>query len=124
MAGVRVIALFAIACRASDAQPAGPAIPPSWHALPEIAAAIGEGARAWGEPARGCYAFELALGDVDVDDALARVRAAGFTIDDSGTFTRGAYHGRARIAPSGVLACFWNEREPEACARACAEVVK
>ena len=123
MAGVRVIAVLAVSCRASDAQPAGPPIPASWRALPELAAAVAiDGARAWGDPARGCYAIDFALAGIDRDDAIASVRAAGFTIDDTGAFARGAYHGRARIAPDGVLACFWNEREPDACARACAEV--
>jgi hypothetical protein len=123
MARARLIALAVLAaCRASDAQPL--AVPSDWRTLPEIAKQLGvDGARAWGDPARGCYAVDFALSDLDRDDALAHLRAAGFTIDDAGAFARGAYRGRLRLDAGGARACFWNDREPDACAAACTQVL-
>jgi hypothetical protein len=137
-----ILALALVACRA-DAQPAnGPAIPSGWRALPELAATVGSAAgardrtQAWGEPAMGCYAVSLALAGraSAADDVAAVLRAAGFAVTDATTtgdvatlaFARGDYHGRARANVGDgatLVACFWNDREPDACARACDAII-
>jgi hypothetical protein len=146
------------ACRSSEAGPGSGLTPPAgWTALPTLATAASEAAKAgkiavdgveaWGEPARGCYATWISLrgggGAADVmatelvkslsgEPALMGIvvrdvvkPAAGAT---SGvlalTFERGLFRGklRAQLANDGklaALACFWNLREPVACAAAC-----
>lgn len=166
MARVRLIALAARAatafaafagCARSDAgpPPASAAVspPPGWQALPQIAklteAAAKSGdiavdsAAAWGDTARGCYAFAITVrGGHDQPESLARAlagglvvepRAAGIAVHDviadatsaALAFERAPYRGRlvARQNEGGPLAaraCFWNDREPEACEAACA----
>lgn len=170
------LVLFAgAACRSSDAGPApgsaagsaartsltsltsGITAPAGWHAMPEMARAASEvargaklrveGAEAWGEPARGCYAAWIATGgaagapDVLADKMVASLSSAkglpGISVTEVVTpaknvgagmlslaFEAAGHHGRveARIAKTGaiaVLACFWNPREPAACEAAC-----
>jgi hypothetical protein len=144
MVGVRVTMLALVACRShdADAQPAAFAPPAGWRALPELASAVGsaananDGALAWGEPAMGCYAVSIALRGGGAPDAIVDgLRAAGFTVTDATVgdattlaFARGDYRGRLRADLDGdrvtARACFWNDREPDACARACAEVMR
>jgi hypothetical protein len=133
---------------AAIAVPAGwRALPEIAEAVAAAAAAPGvtiSGSRAWGEPAMGCYAaaFELRGGD-DTADAIATDVIAGFggTLALTGTqrtagridaaFARGAYRGELRVtivaaggAPTvSVLACFANDREPDACAATCAKLM-
>jgi len=165
MAVVRLVAAAAIAvigCRASEAGPGSGLTPPAgWHALPSLATAATdaarnagikvEGAEAWGEPARGCYAAWMglaggkaapeALADQLVTSLSAEPSLAGITVRDvvkpaagaaAGTlslgFTRAPYTGtlRAQLVKDGhvaLLACFWNEREPVACETACTQLV-
>ncbi len=115
------------------------------------AGSIVHGAEAWAEPGRGCYATWVSLtSDGGAPNVLADlvVRAltsepvlAGITVAnvvkpaagaDAGilslVFTRPPYQGalRAQIGSGGsyaVLACFWNQREPAACATACNALV-
>jgi hypothetical protein len=133
---------------------AAPAIPDGWRALPAIAEAVGaaagehEAAAAWGEPAMGCYAASIALhGGGGALDAMTKQVLDGLAAEhvvtsdvsappsdaDRGAlalaFARGDYHGRARVelARDGrvaALACFWNDREPVACAAACDKVLR
>lgn len=104
-----------------------------------------EGVEAWGEPARGCYATWIGIRSKA--GAPAKIAAAmlaslgadfpGLIVSDvvepdpkadagilSLGFTRPPYRGRVRAAIAktgaiGVLACFWNLREPIACDAAC-----
>ena len=145
---VRLAAVLAIAgsCgRASGdtgAHASGLAPPPGWRALPEIAAVIAakaelDGVEAWGEPAKGCYAVWIAArggGDLSGEllAALATERiATRDVVKPSGgtgllafSLERPPYRGevRATVERDGVvaLACYHNEREPAACAAACA----
>lgn len=104
-----------------------------------------DGAEAWGEPARGCYGVWLALhGEgASAEQVLAGLAGQAVTIRDvvkpetgdgvvalgfettkaPGTSVLGSYRGRlrARIAADKIsaLACFANEREPNACEGAC-----
>ena len=126
--------------------------PATWQALPAIAQSARaaarapgvavEGSEAWGEPAMGCYAAWIALrGSTDTAEQLAeRIRdglgAAGIVAaNDPGdglawTVERAPYRGRLRArigADDGgieALACVANEREPAACAAACAPLVE
>lgn len=109
-----------------------------------------EGVEAWGEPARGCYAAWMALRGASgapaaiADPMLASLSAElpGLTVNDvvkpdpkvteagvlSLSFTRPPYRGklRAPIAKTGaigVLACFWNVREPVVCEAACNQLM-
>jgi hypothetical protein len=102
---------------------------------------------AWGETARGCYGAWLSLattaaGPAKLADELVQgiqnePALAGIAITDvvkpaantetdvlSLAFDRAPYRGklRARLANDGhvtALVCFWNDREPAACAAAC-----
>lgn len=67
-----LVALAITACRASEADTGSGLTPPEgWSAMPQLATAASgavkqsgitvDGAEAWGEPARGCYAAYLAL---------------------------------------------------------------
>jgi hypothetical protein len=167
MAQLRLVAVTAAtmalaACRASEAGPTSGLAPPAhWRALPSLAAAATnaakqartsvDGAEAWGEPTRGCYAVWLALrsasgtpdvlADLVVRSLTSDPMLAGFVVAnvvkpaagvDSGvlsfSFTRPPYRGtlRAQIGRTGfyaVLACFWNVREPVACQAACTSLV-
>jgi hypothetical protein len=104
-----------------------------------------DGAEAWGDPARGCYGVWLALhGEgASADQLLAGLAGQPVTVRDvvkpetgdgivslgfdsttaPGTSVRENYRGRlrARIAAGKItaLACFANEREPNACDGAC-----
>jgi hypothetical protein len=157
---VLALALAGTACRASEAGPSSGLTPPAgWQPLPSLATAAGdtakqaaialEGAEAWGDPARGCYAAWLGLrGNAGAPLAISDALLASFAIDlpgvtvadvvkpvanaDAGivslTFTRPPYHGRlrAQLAKSGAitaLACFWNTREPLACDAACGQLL-
>jgi len=108
-------------------------------------------ALAWGEPARGCYAAWLALrSDGGAPDVIARqiveslsaepaldgIVVRDVTEPEAGAatgvlalgFEREPYRGRLRmtLAKDGnlaALACFWNQREPVACERACITLV-
>ncbi|HSD91077.1 MAG TPA: hypothetical protein VLB44_26325 [Kofleriaceae bacterium] len=156
------MALAMIGCRASEAGPGSGLTPPAgWKALPTLAKAatdaaaaariVVDGAEAWGEPARGCYAGWLALAggkgtpDKVADQLVASLTAepslAGITVRDvvkpaagaaagilSLDFTHAPYTGklRAQLARDGhiaLLACFWNEREPVACETACTQLL-
>ncbi len=95
MARVRLsaLALAATACGKAEAVPPPPVQPPaSWHALAELATAVGDaakaggatvdGAAAWGEPAMGCYAAWLALrGAAAAPDAMAQQLLAALPLD-------------------------------------------
>jgi hypothetical protein len=159
MAELRLILIVALmACRSSEAGPGSGLTPPAgWQPLPPLAAAATEaakagkltvdGAEAWGEPARGCYAAWFALRtaggapDVIADQLVNSLRVDpalfGVLIKDVVTpragdargvlslaFERAQYRGKlaAVIAKEGkltALACFWNPREPRACEQAC-----
>jgi hypothetical protein len=110
-----------------------------------------ESAEAWGEPARGCYAAWLGLtGGKGAPDKLADQLVASLTAEPSLAgisvrdlvkpeagaaagvlslgFTHARYTGnlRAQLVRDGhiaLLACFWNEREPVACATACTQLL-
>jgi hypothetical protein len=146
MAGVRLMPLVlgVAACRAeadtgsATAPVAAPlAIPATWQAAPAIADAIKAGgverSDAWAEPAMGCYAAWLVAGATKIEDVVAGV-GSGAARDvvataDGATFSfeRGGYRGNARATVAGehttVVACFWNDREPAACEKACAAVL-
>lgn len=96
MAVVRLVALAAVAavgCRASEAGPSSGLAPPTgWKALPSLAAAASdaakakgvtvEGVEAWGDTARGCYGAWLAIaGNPASPDALAKQLVSSVTID-------------------------------------------
>lgn len=108
------------------------------------------GSEAWGDLARGCYAAWVAVrgrgaaADVMATQLLASVRndVTGIAIRDlvqpaAGTdhgtlsfaFDRATYHGRLRAELTTnqgsivALACFWNQREPTACAGACTSLL-
>ena len=109
-----------------------------------------DGAEAWGEPARGCYGVWLALRgegasaeqvlaglagqpittrDVVKPETGDGIVALGFdTTRAPGSAVRGNYRGRlrARIAAGTItaLACFANEREPNACEGACTALLQ
>lgn len=165
MAVVRLVAAAALAmigCRASEAGPGSGLTPPAgWQAMPSLATAATDaatavkikvdGAEAWGEPARGCFAAWLALTggkgapDKLADQLVASLSAepslAGITVKDvvkpaagatagmmSLAFTHASYSGKlraqlARDGHIGLLACFWNEREPVACETACTQLL-
>ena len=105
-----------------------------------------DSAEAWGETSRGCYAAWIALaGGTHSRSALAddivqgiekEPALAGITVSDvskpanlepdelSLAFAKKPYTGklRAQLSKDGhvtLLACFWNEREPAACAASC-----
>lgn len=116
-----------VACRASEAGPGSGITPPAgWQAMPTLATAatdaakadgvVVDGAEAWGDPARGCFGAWLGLrsaarapdGMVDAivasikTDAGADVRdivkpAAGATAGTmSLVFEKAPYHGKLR----------------------------
>ena len=164
MGGVRlsasgVLALVGLlalaACRDAGAAPTNDrALPKGWQVLPALARAATEAvtgasvdhALAWGQPAMGCYAAELALHGAARDTQTVRdeilgslrtePRLAGLHVDNNavgadGTseiaFERTPYTGTLRATPASdgrlaVFACFWNQREPSACAAACRQL--
>lgn len=154
MAHFRLSFLCALAaCGQAGAQANAPAssgitAPAGWQALPEVAHAVGDAAKAdgvrvtgsdaWGDTARGCYAVWLKLSGsgVSVDQVLAGIASETIETKDivkptseDGTglvtlaFSKPGYTGRlrARIESGTItsLACFANEREPVACEAAC-----
>ena len=135
MAELRLIVLALCACRA-EAAPAGIAVPaggrlavpPSWHELPELAKAVG-GDAAWGEPAMGCYAAQIAMkGRAKPPDGFAITDVVAPDGDGvlAFAFAKDAYHGRVRAKIAGdtrAMLCFWNEREPAACEAACTQLL-
>jgi hypothetical protein len=167
MGKLRLIALAASclgACRASQADAgsggSGLTPPEGWRVLPTLAQAARDaakratltvdGAEAWGEPSRGCYAAWIALrGTGAAPDVMAQQLVAGLSADpsllgivirdvvkpaagaQSGlltlSFQRALYSGtlRASLGSNGTiaaLACFWNQREPVACEQACGKL--
>lgn len=104
---------------------------------------------AWGDPARGCYAAWVGIrSNAGSPAKIAKPMLASLGADfpglivsdvvepdpkaDAGVlslgFTRAPYRGRVRAAIAktgaiGVLACFWNLREPIACDAACNSLV-
>ncbi len=154
-----------MACSAAGAEPApggAAAVPAGWRPLPAIATAaaaaaakldgvIVDGASAWGDPARGCYAVQLGLrgGTAAITeladqvlDGLAGSKAAGSGAVSFGevirpaasgdtlsfTFARPPYRGRlrARLGEGSItaLACFGNQRDPARCDAACARMLQ
>jgi hypothetical protein len=87
---------------------------------------------AWAEPARGCYAAAIAVkGKAAAEQLVTELAKEGAVAHDvvagetgvTFSFVRAPYQGRAQAVfdAEGVAAkaCFWNEREPSACAAAC-----
>ena len=137
----------------APSKPEPAAHPARWRALPAIAAAVttaaaGDGtvvdaASAWGDPAAGCYAVWLdahgpaapapALADQVLAGAAALapadvVKPAGPDGELAFAFARPPYRGRirARLGSGRIsaVACFGNQREPQACDAACAGVLQ
>lgn len=128
------------------AQPTGPiaAVPTGWISLPALALAArtqlpGSTTDAWGEPAMGCYAASLQVGERGPVAALVADVKRAVTVRDvvepsaaggvlSFGFDKPPYHGRVRALLDGknvtALACFWNQREPIACEAACAAMLR
>jgi len=105
------------------------------------------GAEAWGEPARGCFAAWIAMsGSGGAPDVMADQLVRGLSADPALggivvrdvqkpapnqkvgvltlAFEHTRYHGKLRAALNAdgkitALACFWNQREPATCERAC-----
>jgi len=142
-----IVALAACAIAGGDARADGPPAPPaSWRALPKVAAAIADGAKAdgvaieaslaWGDPARGCFATWLALrgsGPATADQVVSSL--AGMQLHDvvasagavALAFQRAPFRGVLRATLDGdavrALACFGDGREPVACEAACATMI-
>jgi len=125
------------------------AVPSDWRPLAELAPApaapesparVSVGSRrAYGDPARGCYALvqEVTAASRGFDErrameALGRdLAAAGFTIgpDAAGLrFAGRGFEGRLRATATSPgadriavrsVACFYNDREPDQCRRMC-----
>jgi hypothetical protein len=118
------------ACSRAEAVPPPAIQPPTgWLPLADVAHAASEAAKAdgvavdsaaaWGETAMGCYALALAVHGGSTD-GLAK---------DMSALEKPGYHGQVRTRVGAedavdVLACFWNDREPDACAKACAGMMK
>lgn len=152
MAHLRLALVALVGCGQAGAQSSaatsGIAPPAGWPALPEVARAAGEaakaggvtvaGSEAWGDTARGCYALwlKLAGGGVSAEQVLAGIASEKIEVKDivkpAGEDTRGIVsfafdtqryvgHMRARIEDEGItaLACFANMRERVACETAC-----
>ncbi len=136
------------ACGNADAQAkvaSGVTPPAGWVVSPELVTEIRDsvgvarvdGLEAWAEPARGCYAFWLAVRGASAAAIVKSVQGHTATTSDvvspagdgitSLAFTRPPYAGRvrARIASGRAiaLACFANDREPTACASACTQLL-
>jgi hypothetical protein len=146
-------AIACAACGRSEAAPSQLQAPAGWRSAPELAKAASDAAgsaatasEAWAEPARGCYAVWLALHgaaasiDVAADQLVAGVQKLGVTASEIAkpqaaergelafAFAKQPYRGRLRalLAKTGdvnALACMWNEREPKACEKQCAELL-
>lgn len=148
------MAVALVACGQAGAAPAsGISAPPGWQALPQLATAAKDalgkgvtvdGAEAWGEPARGCYAVWLAVAAKGDTEAIAGHIIEGFAtpalkiavrdVVKPGAdgvlalaFERAPYRGRLRAKIGGdrvaALACFDNRREPKACEDACTSLL-
>ena len=141
MARFRLIVLALAACGRAEAVPP-PALhaPPGWKELPEVAAAAADAARepgaavAYGDTAMGCYAFAITVhAGKDTPETLAKELGAVHDVatgSDSvaAAFDKDGYHGKlhARVVDGSIdaVACYWNDREPEACAKACETVLQ
>jgi len=146
---VGMLIAVAAGCRGAAADGAQPAradlraaigVPAAWTALPRVVAAAtkamnqGAKAAAWGDAAAGCYVVIVsATAEGDGDDARdalmkglgaapgkatagaieAEVRAKGVKGKARGWVTGG------RVVSATAAACVGNDREPEACAKAC-----
>lgn len=151
MAELRLIAMLAAVAMIggsarADAPRADITPPAGWRALPKVAAAIADGAKAdgvtieaslaWGDPARGCFATWLALrgsGAATADQVVASL--AGVTTHDVATsagavtlaFEHAPFRGTLRATFDGdavrASACFGDGREPLACDAACATMI-
>jgi hypothetical protein len=124
---------------------AGPSGWPELDAIATAAAAAAkvdgvtvEAAGAWGDAARGCYAVAIQLrGGGTASQIVDGIAAAGIATrevvyaGDGVTLgvSRAPYDGRV-VAQAGAdghvaaHACFWNDREPAACAATCAGWLK
>lgn len=153
MALLRLAAIALAACGQAGAQPAatsGIKPPAGWQALPELAGSVAkataapgvtlDGAEAWGETARGCYAvwFGLHGAGATADAVLAGLAAEKLATTnvvkpESGdgivslAFAKPPYTGRLRVRTAGgaltALACFANQREPKACDGPCTQLL-
>ena len=138
------------ACRRAEAVPPPAIQPPAgWQPLAELATAASEAAKgegividsaaAWGDTAMGCYALAIAVRGGSSPETLSKELATGFvgaSVRDAAiasdavtlAFEKGAYRGKLRAKTSDAtieaVACFWNEREPDACARLCEGMLK
>jgi hypothetical protein len=154
---IALLALLVGSCGQAGAQAnaatSGITPPDGWQALPDVARAAADAARAdgvtiagreaWGDTARGCYAVWLKLsgGGVSAEQVLAGIASEKIetqeivkpAADASGpgivslSFATPGYTGRMRARIDGdsitALACFANEREPIACNTACTTVL-
>jgi len=144
MAELRLAAVALAACSNAGAGPTIVVGPAGWSAIDAIATAAADAAKAdgvtveaagaWGDVSRGCYAVALQLhGGGDTAKIVDGIGAAGIATrevvyaGDVVTLgvSRAPYDGRvsAEAGSDGHVdarACFWNEREPAACAAACA----
>ncbi|MEJ7598813.1 MAG: hypothetical protein WKG01_12975 [Kofleriaceae bacterium] len=138
-----------VGCGQAGAEPPGLTVPKGWEKLPAIAEAVRTATAsktvrsatvdAWGERAMGCYAVRLQLTGAGAPAALAQQILDGIKTEPtiavrdvvsppgpgvlSFAFDRPPYRGRMRaLLGSGTIsavACFANQREPQACALAC-----
>lgn len=133
MAGLRVMVIALVGCRAAEAQPevtSGVKPPAGWQVLPPVATAarmavgaggvIVDGVEAWGDPARGCYGLWIALHGAggtaeelaqQVLDGLAAEKIATSAVEATGdtlalSLERAPYQGqlRARLGDGKVTA--------------------
>ena len=140
MARLRLIAFALAACGRAEAVPP-PALHalPGWKELPAVAAAAAGAAKqpgaavAYGDPAMGCYAFAITVsGGKDTPESLAKelgVRDVAAGSDSlTAAFDKDGYHGklRAHVIDKTIdaTACYWNDREPDACAKLCEAVLR
>jgi hypothetical protein len=128
-------------------------VPADWRAQPAIAdeaaraAGADADAAAWGEPGLGCFAVVVSARAAKQrpEDALEELRATlteslgldGWTAtnptDVRGRLARGGLRGELRggvvpAPPKGALvtmaACFYNQRDPDACRAQCQAVLE
>ncbi len=149
MALLRLAVIALCACGQAGAQPSAPSgitAPTGWVVLPELATSVRdatkatgvtvEGAEAWGETARGCYAvwFRIAGAGANAEAVLTGLAAEKLATSDvvkpaSGdgvtamAFAKPPYTGRLRVRTQDgaltAIACFANQREPKTCEAPC-----